>query len=153
MKLQTRFVPLIVPAILALVFALWAGLLRLGWALPSFPNLSVAHGPLMVSGFLGGLIPLERAVAIRQKWMFAVPVLSALGWIGLLVMPFLGGLFLTLGSLGTLGILAVMVRRDLHLHTITMACAALAWVIGNVLWMFGLPIFQIVYLWIAFLVR
>ena len=151
MKLQTRFVPLIAPAILALLFALWAGLLRLGWALPSFPNLSVAHGPLMVSGFLGVLIPLERAVAIRQKWMFAVPVFSALGWIGLLVVPFLGGLFLTLGSLGTLGILAVMVRREPHLHTFTMACGALAWVIGNILWMFGLPIFQIVYLWIAFL--
>jgi hypothetical protein len=152
MKIQTRFVPLIAPAILALLFALWAGLLRLGWALPSFPNLSVAHGPLMVSGFLGMLIPLERAVAIRQKWMLAVPVLSALGWIGLLVIPFLGGLLLTLGSLGTLGILSVMVRREPQVHTITMACGALAWMVGNILWLFGLPIFQIVYLWIAFLV-
>ena len=132
---------------------MWAGLLRLGWVLPSFPNLSVAHGPLMVSGFLGVLIPLERAVAIRQKWMFAVPVLSALGWIGLLLIPFLGGLLLTLGSLGTLGILSVMVRREPQVHTITMACGALAWVVRNILWLFGLPIFQIVYLWITFLVR
>src|SRR5512134_1969811 len=106
-------------AILALLFALWAGLLRLGWALPSFPNLSVAHGPLMISGFLGVLIPLERAVAIRQKWMFAVPVIAGLGWLSLLLVPWIGGVLLTLASLGALLILGVMVRREPHLHTIT----------------------------------
>jgi hypothetical protein len=152
MKLQTRFIPFIALAILALLFALWAGLLRIGWALPQFPNLSMAHGPLMVSGFLGVLIPLERAVAIRKKWMFAVPLVTALGWVSLLIVPFIGVLFLTLGSIGTLAILIVMVRREPHIHTITMAVGALAWVIGNLLWMFGLPIFQIVYFWIAFLV-
>ena len=79
--------PIIFPAILALLLGLWAGLLRLGWTLPAFPNLALAHGPLMVSGFLGVLIPLERAVAIRQRWMFMVPVLPGLGWMGLLIAP------------------------------------------------------------------
>lgn len=106
----------------------------------------------MVSGFLGVLISLERAVAIRRKWMFAVPALAALGWIALLVIPFVGGILMTLASLGTLLILGVMVRREPHLQTITMFFGGLAWVAGNVLWMFGLPIFQIVYLWMAFLV-
>jgi len=151
-KIQTRFIPFIALAILALLFALWAGLIRMGWALPTFPTLSVAHGPLMVSGFLGVLIPLERAVAIRQKWMFAVPAAAGLGWISLLFAPFIGGLLMTLASLGTLMILGVMVRREPHPHTITMFVGALAWVAGNFLWMLGFPIFQIVYLWIAFLV-
>jgi hypothetical protein len=93
-KIQIRFIPFLVLAILALLFALWAGLLRIGWVLPSFPNLAIAHGPLMVSGFLGVLIPLERAVAIRQKWMFAVPVIAGLGWIALLFLPFLGSVLL-----------------------------------------------------------
>ena len=106
----------------------------------------------MVSGFLGVLIPLERAVAIRQRWMFAVPTLAGIGWIALLFIPFLGGILLTLASLGTLLILAVMVRREPHLHTITMFAGVLAWLVGNVLWMLGFSIFQIVYLWIAFLV-
>ena len=66
MKLQTRFIPFLALAILALLFAMWAGLLRLGWILPTLPNRALAHGPLMISGFLGVLIPLERAVAIRQ---------------------------------------------------------------------------------------
>jgi hypothetical protein len=152
MKIQTRFIPFIAVAILALLFALWAGLVRLGWALPSFPNLSVAHGPLMISGFLGVLIPLERAVAIRQRWMFAVPAAAGLGWIALLLVPFIGGILLTLASLGTLLILGVMVRREPHLHTGTMFVGVLAWVAGNFLWMLGFPIFQIVNLWIAFLV-
>ncbi len=151
MKLQIRFLPFIALAILALLFALWAGLLRLGWNLPTFDNLAIAHGPLMVSGFLGVLIPLERAVAIRQKWMFGVPAIAGAGWISLLIAPTLGAVLLTLGSLGTLAILAVMVRREPHIHTLVMAFGALAWVIGNILWMLGWPIFQIVFWWIAFL--
>lgn len=152
MKIQTRFVPFVALAILALLFALWAGLIRIGWALPSFRNLSVAHGPLMVSGFMGVLIPLERAVAIRKKWMFAVPAAAGLGWIALLFVPPVGRILLTLASLGTLVILGVMVHREPHLHTATMFLGVLAWVAGNFLWMFGLPIFRIVYLWMAFLV-
>ena len=139
-------------AIFALLFALWAGLNRLGWSLPSFPTLDIAHGPLMISGFLGVLIPLERAVAIRQKWMFAVPGLAGLGWISLLIVPFLGGVLLTLASFGTVLILGVMVRREPHLHTVTMLVGVLAWMVGNFLWMLGFPIFQVVYLWVAFLV-
>lgn len=152
MKLQTRFLPLIATSIFALLFAMWAGLLRIGWVLPTFASLPMAHGPLMVSGFLGVLIPLERAVAIRQRWMFAVPVVAGLGWISLFFSPFAGAALLTLGSLGTLAILGVMVLREPHLHTLTMALGALAWVVGNFLWMLGLPIFQIVFWWIAFLV-
>jgi hypothetical protein len=59
---------------------------------------------------------------------------------------------MTLGSLGTLGILAVMVRREPHIHTVTMAFGTLAWLVGNMLWMIGLPIYQIVFWWMAFLV-
>lgn len=152
MKLYLHFLPFIFLAILALLFALWAGLLRLGWALPTLENLASAHGPLMVSGFLGVLIPLERAVAIRQKWMFVVPLLAGTGWVALLFAPGLGAVLLTLGSLGTLAILGVMVRREPHIHTIVMAFGALAWVVGNGLWMLGMPIFQIVFWWITFLV-
>ncbi len=151
MKPQFRFLPLLALAILALLFAMWAGLLRMGWNWPTFEALAMAHGPLMVSGFLGVLIPLERAVAIRQKWMFGVPLVAGVSWIGLLFAPVLGTVLLTLGSLGTLAILGVMVRREPHLHTIVMAVGALAWLVGNLLWMFGLPVFQVVFWWMIFL--
>jgi len=152
MSLQKRYLPLIALAILALLFALWAGLVRIGLNLPSLPNLSIAHGPLIVSGFLGVLIPLERAVAIRQKWMFAVPIVAGLGWISLLIVPFIGGILLTLASIGAVIILYVMVRREPHIHTITMLAGMCTWMLSNVLWMFGFPVFKIVYLWIAYLV-
>lgn len=155
--INKRFIPFVALAILAFLTGLWAGLLRIGWLLPSFPNLAMSHGPIMVSGFLGTLIALERAVAIRQKWMFVVPGICGLGWVSLLALPSLpslpvGMLLLTLGSLGTLGILAVMVQQETKIHTITMAAGALAWVVGNILWIMGLPIFQIILFWQTFLI-
>lgn len=152
MKLQTRFIPFLALAILALLFAMWAGLLRLGWILPTLPNLALAHGPLMISGFLGVLIPLERAVAIRQKWMFAAPFAAGLGWVSLLFAPTLGGILMTIGSIVAFFILVVMVRREPAIHTVTMAIGMLAWVIGNLLWISGFPIYQVAHWWMCFLI-
>ena len=114
----------------------------------------MAHGPLMISGFLGTLITLERVVALKQKWMFAAPVFTAAGWISLLIFPtfFPGAVLITLGSLGAVGILAVMAHRETKIHTVTMLLGALIWFFSNVLWIAGLPIFKIVFLWQAFLV-
>jgi hypothetical protein len=153
MKQSSYFLPVVLfLAILALLAGLWAGLLRLGWALPSFDGLAMEHGPLMISGFLGTLIALERAVAIRQKWMFAVPVITGAGWISLLIFKPLGVILFVLGSLGTLAILGYMVRREPKIHTITMALGVLAWVIGNLLWLAGLAIYQMVFWWQAYLI-
>ncbi len=45
------------------------GLLRFGWNLPQGrANLTELHGPLMVFGFLGTVISLERAVAVCRPW-------------------------------------------------------------------------------------
>ena len=78
--------PFLFLAILGLLAALWAGLMRLGWQLPALtPSLALAHGPLMISGFLGTLITLERAVAMQKKWMYLPPLLSGLGWLVTLV--------------------------------------------------------------------
>ncbi|GAB4525173.1 MAG: hypothetical protein Fur0018_09430 [Anaerolineales bacterium] len=151
MKIQKRYLPFILMAVLALLAGLWAGLVRIGWRLPAFSGLALAHGPLMVGGFLGVLIPLERAVAIREKWMF--PVVTSLGWVWLLLAPGrLPAAVLTLGSLLTFGILGVMVQREPKTHTVTMALGTLAWVLGNALWTLGLPAFRVVYLWAAYLV-
>jgi hypothetical protein len=153
MKIQKRYFPFIPLSLLALLVAMWAGLLRLGVTLPASQTLAMAHGPLMVCGFLGTLIPLERAVAIRRKWMFAAPVLATLGWVLLLASPGLpGAVLFTLGSLVTLAILGFMLRRELQTHTLVMFAGGAAWVVGNVLWMLGMPLFQMVFWWIAFLV-
>lgn len=147
--------PFLLLAILALLAALWAGLMRIGWHLPALtPSLALAHGPLMVSGFVGTLITLERAVAIKQKWMYLTPLLAGLGGLlTFLVRPLpLGPILLTLASLGGIAILSVMTRREFALHTVTMLLGMVAWLVGNLLWLFGWQIFQIVFFWQAFLI-
>lgn len=155
MKLNHFPLPFLALAILALLAALWAGLVRLGWQLPALtPSLTMAHGPLMISGFLGTLITLERAVALKQKWMYLPPLLAGLG--GALTflirtLP-LGPILLTLASLGGVAILLEITRRETALHTVTMLLGALTWFVGNLLWLFGWQIFQVIFFWQGFLV-
>lgn len=147
--------PFLFLAMLGLLAALWAGLMRLGWQLPALtPSLALAHGPLMISGFLGTLITLERAVAIKQKWMYIPPLLSGLGWLVTVLLPSppLGPILLTLASLGGVAILTEMTRRETALHTVTMLLGAVTWLTGNLLWLFGWQVFQVVFFWQAFLV-
>ena len=64
MTLSGRGLGLVALAGLALLAGLWGGLLRIGWSLPPLEaQLATLHGPLMVGGFLGVVIALERAVA------------------------------------------------------------------------------------------
>lgn len=57
-----RHAVLILVGVAAMLAALWAGLIRIGWPLPfRSSGLPAAHGPLMTMGFLGLLIGLERA--------------------------------------------------------------------------------------------
>ncbi len=142
-------------AIFALLAALWAGLMRLGWQLPALtPSLAMAHGPLMISGFLGTLITLERAVALKQKWMYLPSLLAGLGGLLMLLIqnPPLAAFLFTLASLGGTAILIEIARREFALHTVTMLLGALAWFAGNLLWLFGWQIFQAASFWQAFLV-
>ncbi len=155
MKLNRFPLPFLFLAILGLLAALWAGLMRLGWQLPALaPSLAMLHGPIMISGFLGTLITLERAVAMKQKWMYLPPLLSGLGWLLATILPKLpfGVILLTLSSLGGVAILTEIVRRETALHTVTMFLGTLAWLTGNLLWMFGWQIYQVVFFWMAFLV-
>lgn len=148
-------VPFLILAVLALLAGLWAGLLRLGWELPGMAGpLPLDHGPLMVGGFLGTLIALERVIAIRRAWMFLGPLSSGIGWVVSLAFPgsWAGALLITLGSLVFVAILGVMVRREPRIHTITMGTGALCWLVGDLFWLAGRPIFHLVWWWAAFLV-
>ena len=154
-KISRFLPPVLLFSLLALLAGLWAGLLRIGWMLPGLQSsLPASHGPLMVSGFLGSLIAVERVVALKKRWMFAAPLLTGLGWVVSLAFPriAIGPLLITLGSLGTVVILSVMVRRDLALHTLTIAAGTLCWYVGNLLGLLGRPIYGIVFWWVAFLV-
>ncbi|HNP82414.1 MAG: hypothetical protein WAT38_17305 [Nitrospira sp.] len=147
--------PLLALGMLALLTGLWAGLARLGWDVPlPRPGFSSLHGPLMVSGFLGTLISLERAVALGRPWAYATPLLTGLGGVSLIVgAPLLAAQWLMLaGSLGLVAIFAAIIRRHPALYTFTMGGGSLVWALGNLLWCLGWPVFLVVFWWAAFLV-
>ncbi|HEX9117256.1 MAG TPA: hypothetical protein VGA61_14400 [Anaerolineae bacterium] len=151
---RMRF-PLMLIALLAVLAAMWAGLQRLAWALPSLtPGLVTQHGPLMVGGFLGTLVSLERAVALGRPWTYLAPVSAALGAIAFLVgaPPVLGALLLVVSGAGLIGVFILILRRQPTLFNAVMLVGAVAWAIGNVLMLAGQAISILVYWWMAFLV-
>lgn len=70
---------------ISLIVGMNFGLILLGFEAPLVGNnLELLHAQLMVFGFLGTLISLERAVAVRKPWAFIAPVGFGLGAILLL---------------------------------------------------------------------
>ena len=149
-----RFV-LIGLAGISLLTGLWAGIARMGWFLP-VPNsqLVMLHGPLMVVGFLGTLIGLERAVALQRWWAYAVPICAGLGAIGaLMALPIqVSASLAALASLFLIAVFITLYRQYPSEHFIIMALSALAWFVGNALWFTDPAVFTIVPWWVGFLV-
>ena len=138
--------------LLTLIAALWAGLIRMGWAVPNLrPTLPGAHGPLMIGGFLGTLITLERAVALQKNWAYVVALLGGLGAVALFWGLPVGPWLITFCSVGLLAIFGLILRRHFTLYTATMALGAVAWLVGNGLWLAGLSIPLVVPWWVGFL--
>lgn len=107
--------------------------------------LPVSHGPLLISGFFGTLISLERAVALGKRWAYASPVLAGLGGLVVLISGFAGfGPWLLLaGSLWLLAVFCAILRRHAVLFTWFMAAGAICWVMGNALWLAGRSVAQV----------
>ena len=146
-----------ISVVLTLLAGMGSGLARLGWQMDTLSsNWILIHGPLMIGGFLGTLLCMERAVALasRYPWAIAVPIINALGAFALLILPnaMLAKLLLSAGSLGLLALFGLMLRLHPTKDVLVMAFGALCWVIGKVLWLVGNPIYQVVHLWIAFLI-
>jgi hypothetical protein len=139
-------------AMVSLLAGLGGGLARLGW--PTMPTSSAVafHGPLMVGGFLGTLIGLERAVALGHGWAYLAPVASGLGALALIANVPGAGWLMALGS-AVLAIACIdIVRRQPATFTVIMALGAVSWLCGQTAWLAGQRISQVVFWWIGFLV-
>lgn len=155
MALSSRRVPVLVFAVASLACGVWLGLVRLGWNLPlPWQDQLIAHGPLMVCGFLGTLISLERAVALGSRWGYASPILVAAGAVALDLGPLgrFGPPLITAGSLVMVAIFVAVWRRQPSLFVGTMAVGACAWTCGNAQWLAGFAIYRVVFWWLTFLV-
>jgi hypothetical protein len=140
---------------LSLLAGLTGALVLLGFGLPSATtHLAAAHGLLMALGFLGTMIALERAVALRRRWAFASPLLAGLGAVALLVgaPSVVAGLLLLCGGLVFAAMYVAFDRIEVALHIRTQAAAAVAWPVAALLWLLGSPVSAIVPWLAAFLV-
>ncbi len=148
---------MLLAVVVALLGGLGSGLARLGWQMDSFSqNWILVHGPLMICGFLGTLICLERAVALasRVRWSMLVPLVNAAGAVTLLLMrdAVAAKALLTAGSLGLMLLFIIMLRLHPSRDMVIMTAGTLCWLIGNALWLSGQPVYQVVHLWTAFLI-
>jgi len=152
--------PLLLLAVAALLAGMWGGLRRLGWDFPELrPSLIMVHGPLMVCGFLGTLICLERAVAGGKSWAMMVPlaagvgglVAAAAGTLSVAGSPLAAWLALA-ASVGLLVMFVDFVRKHPVMSMVVMAGAVLLWTVGIVLWMAGRPMNLVTYWWMGFIV-
>ncbi len=152
---KTSRIALVGTAMFVLLAAMWAGLLRMGWAIPPLqPSLANAHGPLMIAGFLGTLIGLERAVGLGLKWTYSAPILTGLGGLTLIFgwNAVAGAALITLGSAVLVAVFGYIIKHQRQLHSYAMGIAAVAWFIGNLLWLFGQPISVVAAWWAGYLI-
>ncbi|WP_313556942.1 hypothetical protein [Miniimonas arenae] len=134
---------LLVPAGLALLAGLDGALLLLGLPAPlRLDRLEDVHGPLMVLGFVGTVIALERAVALRSRLGYAAPVLLGLGGL-LLLSPLPNGVSrgVLLAGAVALGLLYVALwRRQPSLPLAVEATGASLGVGAAGLWLAGVAV-------------
>lgn len=123
-----------------LLAGLDAALLRLGVWAPVAGTLSVRlgalHGPLMLVGFLGAVIALERAVASRRWWSYLAPALLAGGCLMLLVgSPLVvGQAVIVAGSCVLLAVYAGVYRRAPSVALDVEAMAGACLTLGCLVW-------------------
>jgi hypothetical protein len=109
---------------IALLAGVDAALLLLGLSAPVVTvRLAEVHGPLMVFGFVGTVVVLERAVATRRWWAFFSPALFGLG--GLAIMSPLplvvGQIAFVIGSFFLAAIYAEIWRKQTSASTAVQA--------------------------------
>lgn len=139
MKIQNPAV--LLPLVLAaLVLGVVGGWIRLGSSVILLPEAGGNHGLLMVGGFLGTLISLERAMVMKKKAWLIVPFLSGISTLFFLFgLDRVGMAALLAGSLGLSVIMHFQTVRHLLFHNTLGYLGAVCWFIGNFLsWHFGM---------------
>ena len=126
--------------LLGLLGGISGGWIRLGSPIIPIPESGVNHGLLMVGGFLGTLISIERAMVMKKKaWLF-IPFLSGISAIFFMIGQAQAGMIALLaGSLGLSAIMQVQVIRHTHFDSILLYLGAVSWFVGNFFaWHFGM---------------
>jgi hypothetical protein len=143
--------PLIV---LALVMGIAGGWVRVGYLGLVIPHAAANHGILMVGGFLGTLISLERAMVMKNRFWLLIPLLSGLSIPASLLFPgwpaFGFGLLLT-ASLGLMVIMYLQSLRHPVVYQYVMTMGTVFWMAGNFMLIYSGFVPAAVPWWIGFI--
>jgi len=147
------------PAVaLALLTGLAGGLLRAGVDLPqaqgaAWPSRAVLyHAALMMGAFMGTVIGIERAVAVKARASWLAPLASGLGGAALMLgFAAAGSWLMVAASVAFTGVNVLVVRRQRAAHTALLLAGALCWLSGNLLFALQWSAHAIVPWWFAFL--
>lgn len=139
----------------SLVAGVAGGLLRAGipagsgdWA----ARAALAHAALMMGGFLGTVIGIERAVAARRAFAWAAPVLSASAGLLLLAgQPAPASHALVAAATVFAGVNVLLWLRQPASHTALLVAGGCAWWAGNFLLAAGASGDAVLPWWFAFL--
>jgi hypothetical protein len=151
--------PLLLLAASMLVTGVAGGLFRLGIAPQAIVNTAwlghaaLAHAALMIGAFLGTVIAIERAVAVKLRSAWLAPSLSVLAGACLLLGQAHLGAWLGVAAAALFSVVnVVLVRRQPAIHTALLWLAAVAWLAGNLLFATGAGSDAVLPWWFAFLV-
>lgn len=154
-RTSARRAVLLLPAGLALLAGLDAALLLLGLPAPvRADRLPQVHGVLMVLGFVGTLVALERAVALGRGWGYLSPGFLGAGGL-LLISPAelrVGRSLLVLGTAVLLALYVRFWRRQAGPALLAQAAGAVAGLGAALLWLGGLDVPRLLPWLTAFLV-
>src|SRR5688572_8995126 len=124
--------PFMLLAFVNLLAGITAGLIRIGWNF-TMGDLPVQHGAVMVGGFLGTLILLEKVIPLKKKILFVIPVVNGLSL--LMIIPafiHIGQAFLLIGAIGLLYILILyFIKQPYDLSIILMLMGSCCLIMGH----------------------
>jgi hypothetical protein len=133
MNIQKQRIPFLILAASSLIVGLIAGLARIGWNALAFPAIT-HHGSIMVGGFLGTLIILEKIIPMKKQWLYLFPVLSGLSVLAFILNePQISFLLLIVAGTGLSVVFLLYLIRERSMIYVLMLLGSICWTIGNVL--------------------
>lgn len=146
---------LLIPGGLCMLAGVDAALLLLGLGAPiRDASLAEAHGVLMILGFVGTVVALERAVALGELWGYLAPAGLGLGGLALLTpLPRdVGGALMLIGVAALLAVYVPLWRRNMAGAVLVQIGGGVLAVGGALLWLAGVAMPTVLPWLVGFLV-
>jgi hypothetical protein len=131
--MRTGRLPFVIFAMLSLITGLFAGLHRIDWSLP-LSEVSPNHGAIMVGGFLGTLITLEKIIPLKRNILYVFPTISGASvFLFFIGVPTYSVVCLVVASVGLSSIFFIYWIRERSMIYFLMVAGAVCWLTGNIL--------------------